>query len=293
MGRTTDAVLTISASIVRFMNIRVDSRNLWEADLAKRAAQVEFDFSVATAPSTARHRQLAFAVVVVMLAAYGVVVLFSDTPLPRIDSFTPTVMAIVFVTDLVTAVLLFSQFSATGSRALLMLASGYLFSSLIAVPYTLTFPGAFAPTDLLRAGSQSAAWLNVSMRFGLAAATVGYALLLSGGHTTGSIEPSRRPAIFWSAAIVIVLVCALTAAVTATHDFVPRLLDAGHILPLGYYANGMIALMNVLALLLLWFRGKSVLDLWLMVAVCALIVETALVALLVPTRFSVVFYAIV
>jgi C4-dicarboxylate-specific signal transduction histidine kinase len=47
----------------------------------------------------------------------------------------------------------------------------------------------------------------------------------------------------------------------------------------------------VLALLLLWSRRKSVLDLWLMVAVCALIVETATIALLVPVRFSVGWYA--
>ena len=60
---------------------------------------------------------------------------------------------------------------------------------------------------------------------------------------------------------------------------------------MGYYANGMIALTNMLALLLLWSRGKSVLDLWLMVAVCALMVETALVAFFVTGRFIVVFYA--
>ena len=132
-------------------------------------------------------------------------------------------MAIVFVTDLVTAVLLFGQFSATGSRALLVLASGYLFSSLIAIPFALTFPGAFAPTGLLGAGSQSAAWLSVSYRFGFSAATVGYALLISGKHTKDSIELSPRPAIFWSVAIVIIVVCALTSAVTAGHDFMPRL----------------------------------------------------------------------
>ena len=260
--------------------------------MAKRAVDDEPEYWVATLPPTPLHRRLAFAVIAVTLAAYAAILPFSNTPLPRIDSFTPTVMAIVFVTDLITAVLLFAQFSTTGSRPLLILASGYLFSSLIAIPYTLTFPGAFAPTDLLRAGPQSAAWLNIWMRFGLAAATVGYALLPSGRRKKGSLEPSRHPAIFWSAAIVVALVCALTAAVTAAHDFIPRLLDAGHILPLGYYANGMIALMNVFALVILWSRGKSVLDLWLMVAVSALIIETALVALLVPTRFSVVFYAI-
>ena len=251
------------------------SSSLGEAGLAERAAKDQFEYSVATSPATPWHRRLAFAVIVVYLVAYGAVAPFASIPLPRIDSFIPTVMAIIFVTDLVTAVLLFGQFSATGSRALLVLASGYLFSSLIAIPFALTFPGAFAPTGLLGAGSQSAAWLNVSSRFGLAAATVGYALLISGKHTKGSIEPSPRPAIFWSVAIVIVVVCALTSAVTAGHDFMPRLLGDGTVLPLGHYANGMIALTNVLALLLLWSRGKSVLDLWLMVAVCALIMETA------------------
>ena len=204
---------------------------------------------------------------------------FARIPLPRIDSFIPTMMAIVFVTDLVTALLLFGQFSITGSRALLVLASGYLFSSLIAIPFALTFPGAFAPTGLLGAGSQSAAWLNVFFRFGFAAAIVGYALLIPGKHTKGSIGPSPRPAIFWSVAIVIIVVCALTSAVTAGHDLMPRLLDDSTILPLGHYANGMIALTSVLALLLLWSRGKSVLDLWLMVAVCALAMETSLAAL--------------
>ena len=207
-----------------------------EAGLAERAARDEFEYSVATLPPTLRHRHLAFAVVVVTLAAFGAVAPFAGLPLQRFDSFIPTVMAIIFVTDLVTAVLLFGQFSATGSRALLVLASGYLFSSLIAIPYALTFPGAFAPTGLLGAGPQSAAWLSVSIRFGFAVATLGYALLISGKHTKDSIEPSPRPAIFWSVAIVIVVVCALTAAVTAGHDFMPRLLDGGSVLPLGHYA---------------------------------------------------------
>jgi signal transduction histidine kinase len=92
-------------------------------------------------------------------------------------------------------------------------------------------------------------------------------------------------------AIVIIVVCALTWAVTAGHDLMPRLLSDS-VLPLGHYANGMIALTSVLTLLLLWSRGKSVLDLWLMVAVCALAMETSLVAFgFVSERFSVGFYA--
>ena len=85
------------------------------------------NFTVATAPSTARHRQLALAVVIATLVAYAAVVPNAATPLPRIDSFIPTIIAITFVTDLIAALLLFGQFSTTGSRALLVLASGYFF----------------------------------------------------------------------------------------------------------------------------------------------------------------------
>lgn len=107
--------------------------------MAERAVRDEFDYSLETLPPTPRHRRLVFAVVVVTLTAYGAVAPFANIPLPRIDGIIPTMASIIFVTDLVTAVLLFAQFSATGSRALLMLASGYLFSSLTAIPYALTF----------------------------------------------------------------------------------------------------------------------------------------------------------
>jgi len=58
--------------------------------------------------------------------------------LPRIDAFLPTVVAAVI--DFITSVLLFAHFSIYRSRALLTLASGYLFTSLIVIPNALTFP---------------------------------------------------------------------------------------------------------------------------------------------------------
>jgi hypothetical protein len=261
--------------------------------LAERAARDVFEYSVATMPPTPRHRQAAVAVVVVTLAAYGAVVPFATVPLPRIDSFMPTVLAIVFVTDLVTAVLLFGQFSATGSRPLLVLASGYLFSSLIVVPHALTFPGAFAPTGLLAAGPQSTAWLSVSWRFGLAVAAVGYACLTGGRQEKDATRTSTRPAVHWSVAIVVSLVCALTWGVTAGDRFMPSLISDGtSVLRLGHYVNGIVAITSMLALLLLWNRGTSILDLWLMVAVCALLAETAMVTFFITGRFSVGFYSV-
>jgi len=259
--------------------------------LAERTARNEFEYSVATAAPTLRQRQLALLVVVVTLAAYGAVIPFATLPLQRFDGFIPAMAAIIFVTDLITAVLLFGQFSATGSRALLVLASGYLFTSLIAIPFALTFPGAFAPTGLLGAGPQTAAWFSISIRISFAVATVGYALLISGKHMKESIESSPRPAILSSVVIVIIMVGTLTWTVTAGQGLLPSLLLDGAVLPLAHYASGMIALTYILALLILWSRRKSVLSLWLMVAVCALIAESLVIAFLATNRFTLGFYA--
>ncbi|HYJ89593.1 MAG TPA: ATP-binding protein [Pyrinomonadaceae bacterium] len=259
--------------------------------MAERTARNEFEYSVATAAPTLRQRQLALLVVVVTLAAYGAVIPFATLPLQRFDGFIPAMAAIIFVTDLITAVLLFGQFSATGSRALLVLASGYLFTSLIAIPFALTFPGAFAPTGLLGAGPQTAAWFSISIRISFAVATVGYALLISGKHMKESIESSPRPAILSSVVIVIIMVGTLTWTVTAGQGLLPSLLLDGAVLPLAHYASGMIALTYILALLILWSRRKSVLSLWLMVAVCALIAESLVIAFLATNRFTLGFYA--
>ena len=261
--------------------------------MAKRAAEDGFEFSVATVPPTAWHRRLAFVVVIAVSVAYVAIIPNATTPLPRIDSFIPTVFAVIFVADLVTAVLLFAQFSATGLRPLVVLASGYLFSSLIVVGHVLTYPGAFAPTGLLGAGPQSAAWLNVLWRFGLAASMVGYAVLRSGTQTKNVVNSAPRSAIAWSVAIVIVVVCTLTYAVTAGHEFVPPVLLDGKVLPLGRFANGVIVLTNVLALLILLVatRGRSILDLWLIVVAVAMLAESIVITFFVQARFSFAFYA--
>jgi Membrane-associated sensor, integral membrane domain len=262
--------------------------------LAERRASDEFAFSVATAPTTARHRQLAFGVVIATLVAYVVIVVPNAAiPLPRTDSFVPAVFAVIFVADLVTAVLLYAQFSATGSRPLLVLASGYLFSSLIVVGHALTYPGAFAPTGLLGAGPQSAAWLNALWRFGLTTSMAGYAVLRSGRQTNNAVEYAPRSAISWSVAIVIVAVFTLTYAVTAGHEFVPPVVLDGKVLPLGRYANGGIVLTSLLALVLLLVltRGRSILDLWLIVVAIALLAESLVITFFVPARFTFGFYA--
>ena len=70
--------------------------------------------------------------------------------MPQYSGYLPAIESIVFVNDFITAILLFSHYSITPSRAVLALASGYLYTALIVIPHILTFPGSFTPTGLWR-----------------------------------------------------------------------------------------------------------------------------------------------
>ena len=88
---------------------------------------------------------------------FGALAPYAKTPLAPTWAFIPVYGSALAVIDLITAVLLFGQFSFLRSRALLVLAGVYLFTTFIIVAHALTFPGLFAPTGLLGAGSQSTA----------------------------------------------------------------------------------------------------------------------------------------
>src|SRR4030095_3425149 len=84
----------------------------------------------ALSPSLAQ-RRLALAVVIALILAFLITVGPLSTFPPRlIDSVIPMYGSALFLTDLIVAVLLFAQFSVVRSRALAVLASGYLFAAL-------------------------------------------------------------------------------------------------------------------------------------------------------------------
>src|SRR5688572_24178747 len=106
------------------------------------AAQVQWEqpaISLGRQPATLRQKQLVAAVAVFQFVACLAISSVSAT-VPRIDGFIPSILTVVFIADLITAVLLFNQASLIASRALLVLANGYLFSALIVIPHALTFP---------------------------------------------------------------------------------------------------------------------------------------------------------
>src|ERR1044072_6252685 len=92
---------------------------------------------------------------VVLLAAAP----FAKTQLAQVPAFLPAYQSALVITDLITAVMLYGQFSILRSKSVLVLASAYLFSGMMAVAHALSFPGLFIEGGLFGAGPQTTAWL--------------------------------------------------------------------------------------------------------------------------------------
>ncbi|MFL4976199.1 MAG: MASE4 domain-containing protein [Microvirga sp.] len=213
-------------------------------------------------------------------------------PAAELNSFFPTLDAIVLITDLITAVLLLTQFSISRSRSLLALAFAYLFTALIVVPHALTFAGAFSPTGLLGANRQTGSWLFIFWHFGFSAALLAYAALRRREDARTRFESSTLAPIGWCVAGAVLAVVALTWLSTAGTDLLPAIITPqSTISPTVRYPIWATILLTAAALLVLAAHRRSVLDLWLMVVAFVFILELVFSGLLPSARFSVGFYA--
>ena len=229
-------------------------------------------------------------VVCVSAVLFAIIVPHAGTPLTPVPAFVASYQSAVAVNDLITAVLLFSQFAVLRSRALLLLASGYLFTAPTALIHALTFPGLFAPNGLLGADVQTTAWVYMIWHGGFPLFALGYALNKSVDEPKPQYPVGR--AILTSALAVAVAVGAITWLVTAGHDLLPVLLSERRYTPTYIGVVASLCGITLAALVVLLIRRPhSVLDIWLMVALCASIFEIALSALLNVARFDLGFYA--
>jgi signal transduction histidine kinase len=246
--------------------------------------------SLSDVPATSHQRAIVFAVASILLVAFAITVPFAHVQLPNFVSFNPSVESVVFVNDLVTAILLFTQYAITRSRAVLALAIGYLYTALIVVPHILSFPGAF--TGLLGAGSQTSAWLYYFWSAGLPTAVIVYALLTDADRTSRVPARSAQFIISWSVVLVAALVSGITWLTTAGDWLLPILVsDNRYSNTTVYVANPLAISIAAVALALLWFRRRSVLDYWLWLAMLSLILNYVAAAFLATQRYSLGFYA--
>jgi signal transduction histidine kinase len=245
---------------------------------------------LSTLPAGRGERRLALAAVLVSIAVFLAAAPFAKLPLAQIGAFIPIYESALVINDLITAILLFGQFGILRSRALLVLASGYLLTAFTAVAHALTFPGLFSPTGLLGAGPQSTAWLYMFWHGGFPLLVIAYALLKCETRDTTRAAPGT--AVLASVAAVLVAVCGLTLLATAGQDALPAIMQGSHYTPAMIVVVSSVWVLSLVALAVLWRRRPhSVLDLWLMVVMCAWIFDIALSAVLNAGRFDLGFYA--
>ena len=246
---------------------------------------------LANVPPTPGQRRMARTFLLALLLLFLGTWPYAHVKLPEVDAFVPTLAGALFVSDCVTAALLFGQFALLRQWALLVIADGYLFSALIAVAHALAFPGAFTPTGILGSGLQSAVWLYWFWHSGLPFAVIGYALLKDTPHVADARV--TRLATGVSVAGVCVLVVALFWFVTQHQDLLPVTYVDVHPLSLFRHIIGGLVILALggTALWLLWVRRRSLLDQWLVVALSALLLEVLLASVLSAARFNLAWYA--
>jgi PAS domain S-box-containing protein len=242
-------------------------------------------------PATTFDRTLALAIVGVSSVLFACAVPFAGMPLAPVPAFVASYQSALAVNDLITAILLYSQFNILRSWALLLLACGYLFTAVAAIAHALTFPGLFAPTGLFNAGPQTTVWLFMAWHGVFPLLVLGYALLKDKDGGAKIRGPAGR-AILGSVVAVCVLMCALVWVVTGKHDILPILLSGGHYTSIMIGVVSSVWCLSLAALVTLWFRRPhSVMDIWLMVVLCAWLFDIALSAVVNVARFDLGFYA--
>jgi signal transduction histidine kinase len=246
---------------------------------------------LATIPPTMGQRRTVRIFMLALVASVLVTWPFGAIKLSALHSFVPTLAAALFITYVVTAVLLFGQFSLLRQQALLVIANGYVFSGLMVVAHALAFPGAFSPTGLNGAGLQSGVLLYSFWHLGLPFATIGYALLKDTDRTISAA--STRIAISTSVAAMVVLAGAIFWFLTRYHELLPvSYVDVG---PLSLFRSKVGGVVDTAitgaALYVLWVRRRTLLDEWLLVALFAIVTELLLAAILTGDRFTVAWYA--
>jgi signal transduction histidine kinase len=214
------------------------------------------------------------------------------SPWPTVQPFLPAYITGVLVFDLTTAFLLLTEFFAVRRPSLTILAGAYLYSSLVTIPHLLSFSGVFSESGLLGATSQTAPWLWMFWHGGFPLFVLAYLLTdIRYMHTELTRPQARRLAISVIAAVIAIvgLISVLTYRFTW---LLPIIIEENAFSLLAKSGIGQaVWILNVMACLgLLWLkRCRSVLNLWLSVAMFAFLLDVTLMSFS-GARYSIGWY---
>ena len=199
----------------------------------------------------------------------------------------PALDAGMMICYFITAAILYTQAAVFRSRALIVLASGYVISGLLLIPWALTFPGAFSDTGLLGANINTTGWIAFSWRLSIPISILFYAMLKRAD--AASPPPAERfPAkVYRGLLISIAIAIAATLFATLGHDLLPPFfVDQSIVIRSTLITvNIVVIAWTIAAMAMLLRQDRSVLDLWLLVALSAWLAQS-LLNMLLQSRFS-------
>jgi len=244
---------------------------------------------LSTVAAPAWQRRLALGVLAISALIFFAAVPFAKTPLPAHPAFLPAYQSTLVLNDLVTALLLFGQFSILRLRPLLLLAGAYFFSACMAVSHALSFPGLFLAAGLPGGGTQSTAWIYFLWHGGFPILVMIYAAL---GMRSVAAKVSTAASILWCIGAVLAAAVGLTVFATAGQALLPPIMQGDQDAPAKAIVATACWALSFGALYLLWRRRPlSVLDLWLVVVMFAWVFDIALAAVFNGGRFDLGWYA--
>jgi len=248
----------------------------------------DLPITIAQMPISEREGRIAFVIMGGLAFIDAIAIPFGDIPLARIDNFIPVLQTLMCFIDLVTAALLFAQYSINPGRAMLAVASGYCFGGVFAFLQTLAFPGAYSSTAVIGDGINSAAWFFVLWQTTFPLCLVLYAVAKDGKRVVaGSITTH----IVSTIAVVIAATAALSWLAIEGASYLPPLyVNATQQTLIARYFNFFLWALNVTTFVLLFVRRRTVLDFWLMVVLFAWWPNFAVASFYVVVRFGAGWY---
>jgi signal transduction histidine kinase len=218
---------------------------------------------------------------------------FTQEKLAIINPFIPMYIMAIFVADLIIAALFWSQFWVDRRPAIAVLATTYLFSGLISIPYLLSFPGLFVDSGyFLGSNDQSTNFLWLAWHSAFPLGIITYRLV---DRRHNAPLPATNPlgrlslTLLLIVAGLIVLLCLLAFPFSAVLPPLVRGTDFSPMINTGVLPG--VWLLNALSLgLLVWqTRGRTVVQLWLALALLAWVLDVSL-AIAGGSRFSLGWY---
>src|SRR5215208_1598533 len=236
-----------------------------------RLTRSDFPLVIANVAASPLVHRMALGLIVLLLVASVAISPFANMQLVRLDVFIPVIQSVMCFADLLTAMLLFAQYSIQPQRAMLALGSAYLCSGVFAFLQTLAFPGAYAPAGIMGGGPDTASWLFVLWHTTFPIAVFVYALWKDEDYRAGPRRRSLGFDVIIAIACSLAVVAGLTLLVTAGADYLPRLYIGGvtQQAPFANQVNVFMFLLHAAALVALYVRRRTILDTWLIVTLIA------------------------